>query len=68
MLGKVMQDNHLEEIDPRGERFNPEFHEAMTVLPTGEAEEDTVMEVLQKGFKLHDRLIRLARVVVSRKP
>ena len=68
MLGKVMQDNHLEEIDPRGERFNPELHEAMTVLPTDEVEEDTVMEVLQKGFKLHDRLIRPARVVVSRKP
>jgi molecular chaperone GrpE len=68
MLGKVMQDNHLEEIDPRGERFNPELHEAMTVLPTDEVEEDTVMEVLQKGFRLHDRLIRPARVVVSRKP
>ena len=68
MLGKVMQDNHLEEIDPSGERFNPELHEAMTVLPTDEVEEDTVMEVLQKGFKLHDRLIRPARVVVSRKP
>ncbi len=39
----------------------------MTVLPSAELEENTVMEVLQKGFKLHDRLIRPAMVVVSGK-
>ena len=68
MLGKVMQDHHLEAIDPAGEPFDPEFHEAMTVIPSAEHEENTVIEVLQKGFRLHDRLIRPARVVVSRKP
>jgi molecular chaperone GrpE len=40
----------------------------MTVLPSEEFEDNSVMEVLQKGFKLHDRLIRPAMVVVSRKP
>jgi molecular chaperone GrpE len=68
MLGKVMSDHHLEEIDPAGEAFDPEWHEAMTMLPSAEEEENTVLEVLQKGYRLHDRLIRPARVVVSRKP
>lgn len=68
MLGKVMQDHHLEVIDPSGQAFDPELHEAMTVLPSEDLEENTVMEVLQKGFRLHDRLIRPAMVVVSRKP
>ena len=68
MLDKVMQDHHLEEIDPAGEPFDPELHEAMTVMPSPEHEENTVLEVLQKGYRLHDRLIRPAMVVVSRKP
>jgi molecular chaperone GrpE len=68
MLGKVMQDHNLEIIDPEGQPFDPEFHEAMTVMPSEEVEENTVIEVLQKGFRLHDRLIRPAMVVVSRKP
>ena len=68
MLGKVLEDHHLELIDPAGEPFDPEWHEAMTVLPSAEHEENTVIEVLQKGFRLHDRLIRPAMVVVSRKP
>ncbi len=68
MLDKVLQDHDLELIDPAGEAFNPEFHQAMTVLPSEELEDNSVMEVLQKGFKLHDRLIRPAMVVVSRKP
>lgn len=68
MLNKVLQDHHLELIDPVGEVFNPEIHQAMTVLPSDELEENSVVEVVQKGFKLHDRLIRPAMVVVSRKP
>jgi molecular chaperone GrpE len=68
MLDKVLQDHDLEIINPVGEAFNPEFHQAMTVLPSEEFDDNSVMEVLQKGFKLHDRLIRPAMVVVSRKP
>lgn len=68
MLGKVLADHGLEEIDPRGEPFNPELHEAMTMQPSAEVPENTVLEVLQKGYRLHDRLIRPARVVVSRQP
>jgi len=68
MLSKVMSDHGLETIDPAGEVFDPEKHEAMTMLPSAEHAENTVIDVLEKGFKLHDRLIRPAKVVVSRKP
>jgi molecular chaperone GrpE len=68
MLQKVMEDHHLAVIDPLGEPFDPELHEAMTMLPSADYEENTVMEVLEKGYSLHDRLVRPARVVVSRKP
>lgn len=68
MLDAVLRDHDMAVIDPAGETFDPVFHQAMTVMPTDECEENTVMEVLQKGFKLHDRLLRPAMVVVSRKP
>ena len=68
MLEKVMTDHDLAVIDPMGQPFDPESHEAVMVQPSDEAEENTVIEVLQKGFRLHDRLIRPAMVVVSRKP
>jgi molecular chaperone GrpE len=68
MLAKVLQDHDLEVIDPAGQPFDPEWHEAMTVMPSEELDDNTVAEVLQKGYRLHDRLIRPAMVVVSRKP
>ena len=68
MLDKVLQDHHLEVVDPAGEPFDPEKHEAMTMLPSAEYAENTVIDVLEKGYQLHDRLIRPAKVVVSRKP
>jgi len=68
MLTKVMSDHGLEVVDPALQAFDPEFHEAVTVIPSEEYEENTVLEVLQKGFKLHDRLIRPATVVVAGKP
>ncbi|MBT8040069.1 MAG: nucleotide exchange factor GrpE [Xanthomonadales bacterium] len=68
MFNKVLEDHDLEVIDPLGEAFDPELHEAMTVLPSADQDENTVLEVLQKGYRLHDRLVRPAMVVVSRKP
>ena len=68
MLTKAMGDHGLKIIDPTGEAFNPEKHEAMTMLPSAHHDENTVIEVLEKGYQLHDRLIRPAKVVVSRKP
>ena len=49
MLGKVMQDHGLKVIDPLGEPFNPELHQAMTVQESAQQDPDTVLEVMQKG-------------------
>jgi molecular chaperone GrpE len=68
MLSKAMGDHGLQIIDPVGEVFNPEQHEAMTLLPSDQHEENTVIDVLEKGYQLHERLIRPAKVIVSRKP
>jgi len=66
MLGQVLAKHGLVEIDPLGQPFDPEWHEAMTTVPSPEHAPGTVIEVLQKGFRLHERLIRPAMVVVSR--
>ncbi|HEX2140182.1 MAG TPA: nucleotide exchange factor GrpE, partial [Woeseiaceae bacterium] len=55
----------LEELDPEGEPFGPNLHEAMTTQPSAEAEPDTVLTVYQKGYTLNGRLLRPARVVVA---
>jgi molecular chaperone GrpE len=68
LLSKVLGDHGLELIDPVGEAFNPEWHEAVAMLPSAEAVENTVLNVMQKGFRLHDRLIRPAMVVVAKNP
>jgi molecular chaperone GrpE len=68
MLNKAMGDHGLQIINPEGEAFNPEQHEAMTMIPSDQHDENTVIDVLEKGYQLHDRLIRPAKVVVSRKP
>jgi len=65
MLTKVMQDFGLEIIDPLGEPFDPEWHEAVSMQASGEAEANTVTTVIQKGFKLNNRLIRPAMVIVA---
>jgi molecular chaperone GrpE len=56
---------NIEAIDPIGQPFNPEFHQAMTMLPSADVEPNTVINVLQKGYVLNGRLIRPAMVVVS---
>lgn len=55
-------------VDPLGEPFNPEWHEAMATQPSGDAEPDSVLLVVQKGYKIHDRALRPARVIVARAP
>ena len=68
MLTKAMGDHGLKTIDPAGEAFDPEKHEAMTMMASDQFDENTVLDVIEKGYQLHDRLIRPAKVVVSRKP
>ena len=54
----------VEQIDPLGEPFDPQLHEAMTMVPNPDAEPNSVMEVMQKGYILNDRLVRAAKVIV----
>lgn len=56
----------LQEIIPEGEPFNPEEHEALEQVEVEGKEPDTVIEVLQKGYKLNDQVIRPAKVKVSK--
>jgi molecular chaperone GrpE len=55
----------IEAFDPAGERFDPSSHEALQKLPVDGAEPGTVVEVVQKGYRLGDHLIRPARVAVA---
>ena len=57
----------VEVIEPHGEPFDPQVHEAMTMVPNPELEPNTVMDVMQKGYLLNGRLVRPAMVVVSQK-
>ncbi|MGO2353739.1 MAG: nucleotide exchange factor GrpE [Marinomonas foliarum] len=52
-------------VDPHGEPFNPELHQAITMVPNPELEPNTVMDVVQKGYTINGRLLRPAMVVVS---
>lgn len=56
---------NVEAINPVGQPFNPELHQAMTMQPSADAEPNTVLNVFQKGYALNGRLIRPAMVVVS---
>jgi molecular chaperone GrpE len=58
----------VEAIEPIGEAFDPELHEAMTIQESAEAAPDSVLIVVQRGYRLSERLIRPARVVVAKAP
>ena len=66
MLLDGLKKFNVEQVDPHGEPFNPELHEAMTAVPNPDMEPNTVMDVFQKGYTLNGRLIRPAMVVVSK--
>lgn len=55
----------VEAVDPKGEKFDPTAHEALSTLKVEGAESGTVVEVMQKGYRLGEQLVRPARVVVS---
>lgn len=67
LLG-VFGNHQITEIDALGKTFNPALHEAMGQVPDATVEPNTVIEVLEKGYQLRDRLVRPARVVVARAP
>jgi molecular chaperone GrpE len=67
-LLKVAGDSGLRAVDPLGQPFDPELHQAMSVVPSDEHAPDTVVAVMQKGYVLNDRLLRPALVTVAKAP
>jgi len=64
LLSKAFEKVQIEEINPEGQPFNPELHEAMMAQPS-DAPPNTVLTVIQRGYQLNGRLLRPARVIVS---
>jgi len=67
-LKKVLTDSGLEEVDATGQKFDPNLHEAVSQQETADVPEGQVVQQLRKGYKLRDRLLRPATVVVAKKP
>lgn len=65
MLSDVMTKFGVEQVNPEGEAFNPEFHQAMSMQPRDDVPNNTVVGVVQKGYVLNGRLVRPAMVMVS---
>jgi molecular chaperone GrpE len=66
MLMQVLERSGLQQVDPLGEKFDPEKHQAISMIEVPDTEPNSVVEVMQKGFLLNDRLIRPAMVVVAK--
>jgi molecular chaperone GrpE len=64
-LRETLKRNGVEAVDPKGEKFDPTKHEALSTQPVEGTQSGVVVEVLQKGYALGDQLVRPARVVVS---
>lgn len=62
----VLQKFDVSQLDPLGKPFDPQQHEAMTMQPDPNSPPNTVLAVFQKGYQLNDRIIRPARVIVSK--
>lgn len=65
MMSDVMGKFNVEEVNPVGEKFNPDHHQAMSMQDLPDAPPNTVVNVFQKGYLLNGRLVRPAMVVVS---
>ncbi|AEE26658.1 nucleotide exchange factor GrpE [Francisella hispaniensis] len=64
MLVDILKKNGVEELDPKGEKFDPNLHEAMAMIPNPEFEDNTIFDVFQKGYMLNGRVVRAAKVVI----
>jgi molecular chaperone GrpE len=65
MLATASEKFGVREVDPAGARFDPELHQAMSTRPAEDVEPGTVVQVVQKGYLLNDRLVRPALVIVA---
>lgn len=66
MFLDVLAKFQVKQIDPHGEPFNPQFHEAISMVPNPDVEANSVIAVVQKGYTLSERLVRPAMVVVAK--
>ena len=64
----TLHKNGIEQVDPLGEPFDPAQQEAMAVVVNPDAEPNSVVEVIQRGYVLNGRLVRAAKVIVSKAP
>ena len=66
MMLQAMSKSDVQAIDPTGEKFDPDFHQAMSMTPSDDHESNTVIMVMQKGYTLNGRLVRPALVSVAK--
>ena len=65
MFRETLERGGVAIVDPLGEPFDPSKHEALAMVPNEEVEPNSVIEVVQKGYLLNERVVRAARVVVA---
>ena len=65
-ISQALSNNNVEEIDPLGDKFDPNFHEALSVKEDKSKQAEEVLEVVQKGYKIQERVIRPAMVIVNK--
>ena len=68
MFKQIFEKNNINEINPLGDKFNPESHQAVSTINDPSKKDDTVAEVVQQGYSLNGRIIKPALVVVIKNP
>ncbi len=68
MFNQALEKFSIEELNPEGERFDPACHEAMAAQESGDVDPNTVLTVVQKGYRIGERLLRPAMVIVAKAP
>ena len=65
-ISQALSNNNVEEIDPLGDKFDPNFHEALSIKEDKSKQPEEILEVIQKGYKIQERVIRPALVIVNK--
>ena len=65
-ISQALSNNNIEEINPLGDKFDPNFHEALSIKADKSKQVEEVLEVIQKGYKIQERVIRPALVIVNK--
>ena len=65
-ISQALSNNNVEEIDPLGDKFDPNFHEALSIKEDKSKQPEEILEVVQKGYKIQERIIRPALVIVNK--